>query len=159
MSVHFPHFSSQPLSHSKDNEMISKRALNDFMILSLIVIDLIRYRSYNFTLLNRLPKYGGRDHAGNVRCSSVIRYLTGFRPGNISTCPATKFFKSHVHLSLSLSPVFFYQLNQRLFSLKTTGNFLFNVLSHFLLNLHWHLFKFTSKRNTLHICSFIQLNH
>nr|CAH0106200.1 unnamed protein product [Daphnia galeata] len=28
---------------------------------------------YNFALLNRLPKYGGRDNAGNVRCSSFIR--------------------------------------------------------------------------------------
>lgn len=32
------------------------------------------HRRYNFALLNRLPKYGGRDYAGNVRCSSFIRY-------------------------------------------------------------------------------------
>ena len=32
------------------------------------------YRRNNFTLLNRLPKYGGRNDAGNVRCCSVIRY-------------------------------------------------------------------------------------
>jgi hypothetical protein len=34
------------------------------------------YRRNNFTLLNRLPKYGGRNDASNVRCRSVIRYYS-----------------------------------------------------------------------------------
>lgn len=41
-------------------------------------------RRNNFALLNRLPKYGGRDNARNVRCGSVIRYLTSDHHGSIT---------------------------------------------------------------------------
>ena len=54
---------------------------------SVVFINILfsNYRRNNFALLNRLPKYGGRDNAGNFRCSSVIRYSTDNDLSSVST--------------------------------------------------------------------------